>query len=240
MMDPETRQFAEQFKFRTIVLMAAALIFALAAFAVLFHYTVIRGGELKEESEKIAWREGVLPAARGRILDADGVVLAWTEMHTDLMLHILPEDEARRNALLDMLKSGFDFVPENTRAMQCVVYDVSMDEETLKHYHALTEKWGELVLQTRHERKRVDYPALADVIGACEENEDGVPCGMSGLEQKHNIVLSGTAGRFRVMLDRRKKWFPGTLKMMQEPVPGKDVVLEETLKELLDAAEKGR
>lgn len=237
MMNPETRQFVERFRVRTFVLMAAALIFALAAFAVLFNYTVIRGYELKEESGKIAWREGVLPAARGRILDADGVVLAWTEMHTDLMLHILPEDETRRQDMLNMLKNEFDFVPEETLAMQCVVYDVQMDEQTLKHYHAITGKWGELVLQTRHERKRVDYPELADVIGSCRENEDGVPYGFSGLELKYDMVLAGKAGSFQVMLDRRKKWFPGTLKMLQEPVPGQDVKLEQTLKELLTQAE---
>lgn len=240
MRNPGTRQFAEHFKVRTFVLMAAALIFALVAFAVLFKHTVIRSDELREESGKIAWREGVLPAARGRLLDADGVVLAWTEMHTDLMLHILPEDEDRRDALLEMLKTSFDFVPEDTRAMQCVVYDVYMDEETLKHYHTLTEKWGELVLRTRHERKRVDYPELAHVIGSCEENEDGVPCGVSGLERKYDIVLAGQAGKFRVMLDRRKKWFPGTLKMLHEPIPGKDVKLKQTLKELLETAGKER
>ncbi len=240
MRSPETRQFAERFKVRTFVLMAAALIFALAAFAVLFHYTIIRGSELKGESEKIAWREGVLPAARGRILDADGVVLAWTEMHTDLMLHILPEDPARRKDFLEMLKRDFDFVPEETLAMQCVVYDVPMDEQTLKKYHAVTEKWGELVLRTRHERKRVDYPALADVIGSCAENADGVPCGMNGFEKKYDAALAGSAGKFRVMLDRRKKWFPGTLKMMRSPEPGKDVKLDLSLKKLLENAEKER
>lgn len=240
MMNPETRQFAERFRFRTFILMAAALIFALVAFAVLFGYTIIHGDELKEESEKIAWREGVLPAARGRILDADGVVLAWTEMHTDLMLHILPEDEGRRAELLDMLKKEFDFTPADTEEIQCVVYDVPMDEASLKKYHAITEKWGELVLQTRHERKRVDYPELAAVIGDCKDDADGVPCGSSGLEQEYDARLAGSPGRFRVMLDRRKKWFPGTLQMLDAPIPGKDVKLSQTLKELLETAAKER
>ena len=71
---------------------------AILAAAHVVYYTCWKREKLLEQSLHLAWREGTIPAARGSILDKNGVPLVWTELTHDL---VLPRN--RRSARTEML-----------------------------------------------------------------------------------------------------------------------------------------
>ncbi|MBR4883986.1 MAG: penicillin-binding protein 2, partial [Lentisphaeria bacterium] len=64
-----------EFRFRSAVLLTFFVLWAVIAAFTLYRRTVAEGERLSERSESFARKEGVLPAARGTILDANGVPL---------------------------------------------------------------------------------------------------------------------------------------------------------------------
>lgn len=225
---------AEVFRFRTGLLLGVMILWAAAAAACLVYYTAIKKNDLMAESSHLAWRSGVLPAPRGRILDADGVALAWTEMYHDLDWEVMPERPGRWENLRGVLKSEFGFdAPENPKLPLRVLANVQPDPQTLERLCRIADAWPELRLTPRLERRRVDYPELAAFLGVCETDADGVPAGRSGCEERFNRILAGVPGKITVMLDRSGRWIRATQKLDVTPKPGADIRLELTLKELL-------
>ena len=104
-----------EFRFRSAVLLTFFVSWALIAAFTLYRRTVSESEKLTERSEIFARKEGVLPAARGRILDADGVPLAWTELRISLYLR-KSEDGINHN-LISFLQSRFQLkeIPEYSK-----------------------------------------------------------------------------------------------------------------------------
>lgn len=232
-----------EFHFRSAVLLTFFALWALIAAITLYHRTIISGEVLTDNSEAVARKEGVLPAARGRILDADGVPLAWTEMRFSLYLHRSPNEVS--NDLKVFLLEEFQIanIPEFPEHENVLLLKDDLPIRTgkdLKFYLSISEKYPRLSVRTAHKRIRVDYPKLAAYLGACEEDAEGIPRGVSGLEKEFDSILSGSAGLFTVMRDRNSQWMAGTMKMEKMPVPGKDVKLSVTLEELLKMPELDR
>ena len=48
----------------------------------------------------------------------------------------------------------------------------------------------------------------------------------------HNKTLSGTPGRYKIMLDRNKNWIKNSGKSIKLAAPGKDIKLQLTLEEI--------
>ena len=208
-------------------------IWILLCAALLARSTVFRRDELRKKSEKISWRTGVIPVLRGRILDKSGLPLAWTEMEKDAVLDALPKNRRLKEALLreigEIAPPGPD---ENRKAFPLVVIRNLTP--------AQMEKWADLVrrypasvsIRTRILRKRVEYLTVRDTLGECAVDENGIQSGVSGLEKEYDDVLSGRPGRFRVMLDRSGRWIADSLRIEDSGEPGKDVILETTLREM--------
>lgn len=229
-----------EFHFRSAVLLTFFALWALIAAVTLYHRTVVNGELLTENSESVARKEGVLPAARGRILDANGVPLAWTEMRFSLYLHKSPNGISSR--LKNFLAEEFQIfsIPDFSENAESLLLKDELPvhtEKDLAFYLSLPETYPQLSVRTVHKRIRVDYPQIADLLGTCQDDAEGVPHGVSGWEKEFDSTLCGTAGTFTVMRDRNGKWMPGTMKMTKMPIPGEDVKLSLTLEELLRQAE---
>ncbi len=78
---------------------------AILAAAHVLYYTCWRREKLLEQSLHLAWREGTVPAARGSILDKNGVPLVWTELTHDLSLPRSRNSAARTEMLIRHLKT---------------------------------------------------------------------------------------------------------------------------------------
>ena len=57
--------------------------------------------------------------------------------------------------------------------------------------------------------------------------------GVTGAEKEYDVELSGTPGEYEVMLDRRRNWITGTWKLLVPSIPGEDVKLNVSLRDLL-------
>lgn len=224
-----------EFRFRAAVLLTFFVFWAAIAAVTLYRRTVTESVKLAERSEFFARKEGVLPAARGRILDANGIPLAWTELHFSLHLH--KTSNGVSNELKVFLQSRFNvkeipgFAPEEKSLL--LLDDVSAASKELTDLLSIPEKYPQLEIRTRHKRIRVDYPQVVALLGECKEDESGIPHGISGWEKEFESRLCGKAGTFSVLLDRNGKWMPGTVKMLSMPVSGEDVKLDVTLAELI-------
>ena len=225
------------FIFRSNFLLLLIGLWAVAAAAHVFYYSVWTRTSLLEESGRIAWREGTLPALRGRILDRNGVVLAWTELHYDLYLETLPVRDRRLEQLALRLREDLDY--SFTRPLSLLepnmILKRDLSPEEVRICGGLMKTFPELRVRMRFERLTVDYPSLRDRIGECLASEDGELRGVSGLEAEYDASLRGTPGKFIVMLDKYGNWFEGTLQMKRGSIPGGDVRLEISLNSILSA-----
>ena len=79
---------------------------------------------------------------------------------------------------------------------------------------------------------------LDEIIGKTAANDRKAMVGISGLEQKHDLILSGKSGRMTVMVDRNGSWIYETLRITRQPENGRDVKLEQSLQELLASGDQ--
>lgn len=225
-----------EFRFRSAVLLTFFVLWAVIALFTLYRRTVTDGESLLNNSESFARREGVLPAARGRILDANGVPLAWTEIHFALFLR--KSQNGISSKLKAFLATRFqiteipDFLPDQEEIMLMDELPVNSEKE-LEILFTIPEQFPSLRVRTRHCRIHVDYPQVAARLGECTEDENGIPHGISGWEKEFDRELSGSAGTFTVMRDRKDRWMPGTIRMKKMPSPGKDITLDVPLADLI-------
>jgi len=234
----------DQFNIRSKILLSFLLAWAVVAAAHVFYYSSVKKESLSAEGEDLAWREGSLPAIRGRILDRQGVSLAWSELHHDLALVKEPEKESRRKALakaLGRLPFHAELPSERTSRQRAIKKDLSPEEIAICE-KALAE-FPEFEIEPRIERRSIDYPEVKRLLGRSNADIDsGLSFGLEGAEKENDAVLAGKAGRFKVMLDKRGNWIEGTLKILEQPKRGGDITLAVSVDEMrsLDGNWDGR
>ena len=233
-----------KFNIRTIILLSFLLTWAAVAAAHVFYYSVVERSRLNSEGEYFAWREGTLPALRGRILDKHGIELAWTELYHDLVLVSPPERPARRTALANSLASlpfkvaAPDWKSGNVRNL---VLRRELQPEMIAACEKLLAEYPELSIEPRTERRSIDYPEVKRLLGKTTQgSEPGVLKGLDGEERLLEKRLAGREGRFQVMLDKNGRWIDGTLKMLEKPVNGDDVCLALSLDDIRYGATNGK
>jgi cell division protein FtsI/penicillin-binding protein 2 len=183
------------------------------------------------KGNKLSCREGTYSAGRGRILDCNGIPLAWSERHYDLYILDLPNSPEYRQQLVRILKKDLGDLnaPELIDAGVVIKYDLSPDHlETLRK---LIPKHPCLKIKVRLVRRVIEYPEVRNFIGKVKAS-DKVLRGISGCEKMYDLVLRGKLGKYRIMLDRNKNWIPGTFKQFKEAIPGSDVRLAQSLEEI--------
>ena len=174
--------------------------------------------------ENMARRTVIIPAVRGRILDADGVALAWSEHFYDL----------------ETTATGSAPDAEELAALRKVIPDLKPDGRVLRRNLTPGEVMGleELIrsgarvkIVARNERIVIDSPEIRRRVGVVRR-ETGVTRGMSGWEKEFDRELAGSPGRISVMLDRDRNWIRSSVKVLSPMTKGRDVRLKQPLREL--------
>ncbi len=223
------------FKNRNRIILTVFIIWAFVITFRLFYYTSYSREHYLEEGNRNAWRNGTIPAARGRILDKDGLPLAWTRRYHDLVIEVYP-DLCRTNSVLVREINGkmHGLIPDEKKE-KYVKKGLSPSEISL--LRGYMEKYRGVKITPRLERIYVDYPEVRRILGKVDVY-NGRYCGLDGVEQEYDSELNGTDGMYVVMLDRYRNWIPGTWKSKTEMLPGKDVMLEKSLEDILSMQKK--
>jgi cell division protein FtsI/penicillin-binding protein 2 len=220
-----------KFKFRAVILLAVITLWGIAAFAGLLYYAILARDKYLHLGNKLALREGTFYPVRSRILDRNGIVLAWSVKYFDLYLL---DPSGNKNLLKRTFKKVKAIIPDadlepDRDAMYLLRKNISPHQ--IVALENLLARQLSLQIITRIERKTVDYPKVRRLLGKVKYYE-GRQCGISGFEKLYDEELTGTPGKYKVMLDRSKTWIKGTWELTQRAVPGKDVKLKKSIAEM--------
>ncbi|MBN2449455.1 MAG: hypothetical protein JXR77_03645 [Lentisphaeria bacterium] len=175
--------------------------------------------------------EGVVAADRGRILDREGRVLAWSERVYEVSWRIpsSPEDALREFGVLPAAAPGLvrSWAPEQilARCGQWVCLGTEFDAVQVLAFEPLRGSLAELDVRATFRRQRVENPEVTALLGRVVCTADGTEVGVSGLELLHDEILRGQPGIFRVTLDKHGKWIPETWTKLADLRRGYDVHL---------------
>jgi len=164
-------------------------------------------------------RSRVVPAARGRILDRNGVELAVSRWRATV--GVSPRE-----------------VEDRREVAAALVEHLGVRAETARRVSAGTEAWN--VVPGRYSMTQAEW--LEGLRGVYVEREprrlyprEGMARGLlgvvlegagrGGIEQSMDSVLAGKSGREIVVRDSRGREIPGQVAVVEPPVPGRDVVL---------------
>ena len=218
--------FPAMFRRRTLALCGVFALWALAAVLRTWYVSGPGRDKFIAVGERTARRTFLLPAPRGGILDPGGVLLVWSERFYDLVA-LLPEGETLTAEETAMLAAAVPGISGNSG----VLLRGLAPEEVLALEKPLRSGAVRARIVPRDERMMIDSPAVRRLAGKVERR-DGVWRGVSGWEAKFDDTLAGSPGKFTVLLDRRRNWIPTTLRMLETPEPGRDVILDRRLREL--------
>ncbi len=209
------KEGTDKIRKRIRILFCFFAFWALLTAAQLIRFTVAERDRLQKESTRLAWRKGVIPAIRGRILDSGGKVLVWSEIQVDAELRRYPADKQH---FLKEAQSIFGDTVAGDLKLPALLAG-SIPPEKFARLIELGRKYPDLTISSRIIRKHVEYPAVRKKAVSWEKEYDS--------------TLSGTPGSFYIMLDRNQRWMPDTLRFGEEVRNGKDIVLEQTLEQIL-------
>jgi len=220
------------FKRRLISLLILLLIWSACASGALLYYSIYAQERYFEAGQQLALRHGDFPAARGRILDCNGIPLAWSEKYFDL--YIL-EAKNRGVAPELIIKAVRDVIPDCEVAViseTAWLLKTALTPSQILNLEPLMRSYPELKIEVRIERRTVNHPEIRDEIGKTSDR-NGIIIGISGAELRYNSQLTGVSGTYEVMLDRRRDWIPSTWRLVKPAVAGRDVKLEFSITELI-------
>lgn len=211
---------------RTRILCWFFLLWILAAAARAWYIAVPQRRHFIAEGEKTARREFLIPAQRGKILDADGVRLVWSERFYDLAAAV-DDGECLSAEELRILGEAVPGIQSGSGVLRRAL----TPDEVMKLEVPIKSSRVRARIVPRDERLTVDAPAIRRRSGEVIRRDDAWH-GVSGWELEFDSELAGEPGCFTVLLDRRRDWISSTLKVVRTPTPGRDVRLPHTLKEL--------
>ncbi|MEA2013394.1 MAG: hypothetical protein U9O87_10030 [Verrucomicrobiota bacterium] len=207
-------------------------------------YFMIFGREeiLKDITEKALFK-GSIPAMRGRILDYNENVLAWSTRHFAIVWNI-PKNQPTALKQLEMLKIDvpcWQLLIENSTNWnkkdkvsdisvnifienhlgKTIILDNEINPGILHKFLPLFKNCNAFTSQTyfiRHYSKNIPKNIIGEL-----KTINGEKIGISGLEKVYNKKIQGTPAEFEVMLDEKGKWLYETWKKTKEMKPGYDV-----------------
>ena len=175
--------------------------------------------------EKMARRTTEIPAVRGRIIDAAGVPLVWSERFYDL-ISLAEEDAPLSDGELAGLRSALPDLNAEGGMLRRNLTPAELLKLELPLKSGIRAR-----IVTRDARIVVASPAVRRLAGELRFRNGGWH-GASGWEAEFDAELAGRPGCLSVMLDRHRNWIPSSVRMVAMPVPGRDVKLTRTLREL--------
>ena len=162
------------------------------------------------------WRTVIIPALRGRILDANGVALAWSTR--SFSINYAPPES--RMLLWRDLRELEDSCGLNAKDMVILINDGKQDVVTLcedvspeliAKFQIFLRGHCRFSLKkffVRHHATILDE-RLIDYLGKTRQS-GWHEVGVSGLEKELNDSLLGVDGKIRVLVDEDGQWISGT------------------------------
>lgn len=196
-----TPDFYKQLKILSVVFCLAAGLFMLR----LFVTAVIKSDERKKIIENLRVASTLhIPGCRGRILDRQGNILAWTERQMQIVWHV-PENYSQAEfdwTSLIRFNTFTTALPHITRLSDYLGQDIVL---CTNQPFSTPDIWNAIQLvhdnlECRASFKRhITKPELQDMIGSTIINpETNIEEGVSGLEQEFDHQLRG--GLFEIRL----------------------------------------
>jgi cell division protein FtsI/penicillin-binding protein 2 len=199
----------------------------------LFVLTVSGRDSLLADMQRDSRRVYIVPAIRGRLLDKDGIPLAWSVRRFDLWWR-RPSDLAAQSRDAAAFASAFpqtdaasaeEFPTHGAAPEESVCIIRGLTATQLEHARAFCGAHPHFHIKTTFERRTVQgCPDLQKKLGRVEA-VDGREIGVSGEERAHNDLLTGRPGIYRVTVDKNGQWVPRTWQKLQDMQPGYDVYL---------------
>ena len=194
-------EFARQLKIISIVFCTAAVLFAIRLCAT----AIIKGHEREEILNRLRVATTLkIPGCRGKILDRQGNILAWTERQMELVWHV-PQNYSEAEyewAELIRFNSFAPSMPHITRLTDYLGQDVKLCSN---QPFSTPEIWNAIQLVSEHLechatfKRCLSNPELKQMIGETAINpENGIEEGISGLELEYDRQLR--AGLFEIQL----------------------------------------
>lgn len=209
-------------KKKILVLMLIVIIAVLGLTGRLVWLMIFKSEFYGEKAENLHERERSIKAARGKILDRNGVVLAANKsVCTISVIHSQIEDP---EAVINMLVTELELSEETVRAR---VEKVSSIERIKTN---VPKETGDAILAYNLAGVKVDedykryypYDELASkVIGFTGGDNQGIV----GLEVRYDEWLAGTDGRILTLTDSRGVELETAGERRQEPVNGDNLVV---------------
>ncbi|MDD5598553.1 MAG: hypothetical protein PHV82_11465 [Victivallaceae bacterium] len=220
-----------KFKKRADIIVLSLASWAVICIVMFFYYAVIARDWYIYLGNKLARRELSYYPERARIIDKNGVVLAWSEKYFDLYYNNFTDSPERLSLIYQAVKK---IIPEAACPSPDKVQSMmlrSLRPPQILSMEELIYLYQELQITPRLERKVVDYPRVRTLIGQVKFVK-GRLIGISGLEKEYDAVLSGSPGKYRIMLDRNKNWIKNSGRSVRMAVPGEDVKLNSSIEEI--------
>ena len=225
-MDCENKEsYDRMIRIRIIALAVVFSAWLLIALGRAWYLAVPGRNKYTDLGEKMARSVVTIPAPRGRILDADGVMLAWSEHFYDLETAV--PGSALNDAEIAALKK---LIPDMDTGKKPLRSNLTPGEvNCLKE---MIRSGVRVKIVPRNERIVIVSPEPRRRVGSVKRTEKGSFRGVSGWEKEFDRQLSGSPGRISVMLDRKRNWIHSSVKVLTPMVPGQDVRLRQKLREL--------
>ena len=209
---PRKKSFANMIRSRIGVLALFFAAWMLLAVGRAWYIAVPGRDRYVAAGEKMARRTVTIPAPRGRILDAGGRALVWSEHFYDLVSAVPGGGELDAGELAALNKVIPDMAPEGKMLRRNLTPGEVMGLEELIRSGVRVRIVGR--------NKRIAIESSVVKLLAPE------------WEKTYDRELSGSPGRMSVMLDRRGNWIRRSVRLLSPTIRGNDVRLERTLSEL--------
>lgn len=226
--NPSTPMLRMRFRRRSTLFLIAFLIWASVLLVRLFMIMVVNRDAHLERVAAASQRVGTLPASRGRILDHNGVPLAWSIRSLSLHYSVASESSVVRADIEQLAQVCAIDVDETMARAQdmlggTLVVKESLQADDVVQLDAFRRQNPRFVVRSDYRREySVTDPLIRRRLGTTQ-TVAGREVGVSGWEKEYDERLAGTAGRYRVMVDRSGVWLPETWEQITAPQPGDDV-----------------
>ncbi len=200
-------------------------IWGLVAISFLLYYTTFAAKKYIDMGERLAWRKGIYGGSRGKILDCNGLKLAWTELYYTLKCSGKAQDKDLRQ--IQKIFPTYNPIPgrkfEITR----------LTPNQITQLAPLLRSSTAFKLVSVEERMTRSEPEVKKYIGQIEQTPQGELQGCSGMEKHYDKELKKTPGTYIVMLDRYGKWIQESWKSVTKPENGQDIILPVSLQSII-------
>ncbi len=215
-----------RFRARSYLLLFGLCLWLLVILFRFFQIMVIDRDDLLRRYQATSWRQGTLPALRGRVIDRNGVPLSWSTRHFVLSYHVADDISVVRRdleAAAQVADLPLDPMLDLVGRVEAEKVRLATDLAPGQVHAIASLRNPRLDIDTTFRRNRAALDAsLLRSLGQTRVFGQ-VEVGISGWEQEFDRRLRGQDGKYQVMVDKAGLWIPETFTQIAPPRPGYDV-----------------